>query len=164
MENHTTCRFFDFCASLLSVRGRLYLQTMICGKTVPVSRDIRLDAASGSPERMLARMRKMYPGSWLPVSKEQIVSTAASRFQLIKSNNGRKDYIETLDRWDEANRSLWTPGKILRFLPVLARIAARYLTNRDFRIQLESISRNDQQQCFIDETMTHERMFFERIA
>lgn len=157
-------RFFDLCAAVLPVGGRLYLQTMLWGRTVPVLRDIRLDAPKGTPERMLARMRKMYPGSWLPASKEQVVSIAASRFRLIKSNNGRKDYIETLDRWGEGNGSLWSPRKIFRFLPVLPKLAVRYLTNGDFRVQLDSIFQNDQQRCFIDDVMTHERMFFEKVA
>ena len=156
--------FFDLCANVLPVGGRLYLQTMVWGKTVPVSREIRIDADEGTPARILARMRKMYPGSWLPSGKEQIVGAAAERFILIKSNNGRKDYIETLDRWGEGNDSLWSLKKIFRFLPVLAGLAPRYLTNRDFRIQIESITKNDQQRCFIDEIMTHERLFFEKVV
>jgi cyclopropane-fatty-acyl-phospholipid synthase len=155
--------FFDLCAEVLPVGGRLYLQTMVWGRTVPVSPEISLDAGEGTPQRILARLRKMYPGSWLPSGKEQIVGAAAEHFILIKSNNGRKDYIETLDRWGLGNDSLWSLRKIFRFLPVLAGLAPRYLTNRDFRIQIESIRKNDQQQCFIREIMTHERLFFEKV-
>ena len=167
--NQTGCRpiyrrFFDLCASVLPIGGRLYLQTMSWGNVVPVSRQIGLDAAEGTPERLLARLRKMYPGSWLPANKAQIVAAAASHFTLIKSNNGRKDYIETLDRWGQGNDSLWSLRKVFRFLPAAARLIPRYLTNRDFRIQIESVLRNDQQQCFIDEIMTHERLFFERVV
>ena len=157
-------RFFDLVGAVLPVGGRLYLQTMIWGKTVPASREIRLDAAEGTPQKILARMRKFYPGSWLPASKDQIVATAAGHFKLIKSNNGRKDYIETLDRWGEGNNSLWSRQKILRFLPALAGLVLRYMTNSDFRIQIESAWKNDQQRCFIDEIMTHERLFFEKVA
>ena len=157
-------RFFDLSAAVLPVGGRLYLQTMVWGKAMPVSREIRLDAAEGTPQRILARMRKMYPGSWLPSGKEQIVEAAAGHFTLVKSNNGRKDYIETLDRWGEGNDSLWTPGKIFRFLPALAGLVPRYLTSRDFRLQIESILKNDQQRCFIDEIMSHERLFFTKVA
>jgi cyclopropane-fatty-acyl-phospholipid synthase len=157
-------RFFDLCAAVLPVGGRLYLQTMGWGATVPVSRELRLDAAEGTPQRILARMRKMYAGSWLPTGKKQIVDVAAGHFTLVTSNNGRKDYIETLDRWGEGNDSLWTLPKIFRFLPVLAGLVPRYLTSRDFRIQIESITKNDQQRCFIDEIMTHERLFFEKVA
>ena len=157
-------RFFDFCASVLPVGGRFYLQTMVWGKVVPVSRELRLDAAEGSAQRILARLRKMYPGSWLPSGKDQIVAAAAGHFRLVKSNNGRKDYIETLDRWGEDNASLWSFRKVFRFVPVLAGLVPRYLTSRDFRIQIESIVKNDQQRCFIDEIMTHERLFFEKVA
>ena len=114
-------------------------------------------AASGSWDAILAALR-------LPSYARSSFGIAASGFKLVKSNNGRKDYIKTLDRWDEANHSLWTPRKILRLLPLLAKLAVRFLTNRNFRIQLDSIFQNDQQQCFIDEIMTHERMFFEKIA
>jgi cyclopropane-fatty-acyl-phospholipid synthase len=157
-------RFFDLCAGVLPVGGRLYLQTMTWGKTVPVSREIRLDAAEGTPQRILARLRKMYPGSWLPSGKGEIVAAAAGHFKLLNSNNGRKDYIETLDRWGEGTDSLWTFGKIFRFLPLLAGLVPRYVMNGDFRIQIESIRKNDQQRCFIDEIMTHERLFFEKVA
>lgn len=157
-------RFFDFSASVLQPGGRLYLQTMLWGNVVPVSGDIRLDAPEGTPQRILARMRRMYPGSWLPSDKRQIVAAAAPHFALVKSNNGRKDYIETLDRWGEANDSLRTLQKIFRFLPAAARLVPRYLTNLSFRIQVESILKNDQQRCFLDEIMTHERLFFEKVA
>ena len=163
-QNEIYRRFFDFCAAVLPVGGRLYLQTMVWGNTVPVSREIRLDAAEGSAEQILARLRKMYPGSWLPSGKDQIVAAAAGNFRLLRSNNGRKDYIETLDRWGEGNDSLWGLRKVFRFLPVLAGLVPRYLTSREFRIQIESIVRNDQQRCFIDGIMSHERLFFEKVV
>jgi cyclopropane-fatty-acyl-phospholipid synthase len=157
-------QFFDLCAALLPVGGRLYLQTMVWGKVVPVSRELSLDAAEGTPQRILARLRKVYPGSWLPSRKEQIVTAASGHFTLIKSNNGRKDYIETLDRWTEGNDSLWTFRKVFRFLPALAGLLPRYLTSSDFRVLIESVQKGDQQRCFIDEIMTHERLFFEKVG
>lgn len=163
-QDRTYRRFFEFCAAVLPVGGRLYLQTMVWGSQVPVSSAIRLDAAEGTPERILARLRKMYPGSWLPAGKEQIVAAAAGRFRLLKSNDGRKDYIETLNRWGEDNDRLWSVRKIFHFLPVLAGLVPRYLMSRDFRIQIESIVKNDQQRCFIDGIMGHERLFFEKVA
>ena len=156
--------FFDFCADSLPLGGRLYLQTMVWGTRVPVSSEIRLDATEGSPEQILARMRKFYPGSWLPSSKEQMLNLASNRFKFIKSSNGRNDYIETLNGWTEGTKNLWKFPTIFKSLLAFAQLAPRYLTDPDFRVQIESVMKNDQQECFIQEIMTHERMFFERIA
>jgi cyclopropane-fatty-acyl-phospholipid synthase len=156
-------RFFDVCARLLPDHGRLYLQTMTWGKQVPVSAAIRLDAPEGSPERILARLRKFYPGSWLPSGKEQIVSAAASRFRLVTSNNGRKDYIETLNRWGAGADSLWTAPKIFKVIPAILRLVPRYVSSPDFRVQISSLQHHDQQTCLIQEIMSHERMFFQKL-
>jgi cyclopropane-fatty-acyl-phospholipid synthase len=157
-------KFFDLCADVLPMGGRLYLQTMIWGERVPMPETLRLDAPEGTPERILARLRKFYPGSWAPTAKDQITKSASRRFKLLKSSNGRRDYIETLSRWGEGTRSLISFRKIPNASPILLRLARRYLTDRDFRIQMSSVWHNDQQQCFIDEIMTHERMFFEKVA
>jgi cyclopropane-fatty-acyl-phospholipid synthase len=157
-------RFFDFCADVLPLGGKLYLQTMIWGKKVPVPNTLSFDAPEGSPERILARLRKFYPGSWAPTNIDQIKGSASRRFKLLSSNNGRKDYIETLNRWGEGTRSVLSFRKFSSASPVLLRLAGRYLTDHDFRIQMSSIWHNDQQRCFIDEIMTHERMFFEKVA
>ena len=156
-------RFFGLCADVLPPGGRLYLQTMTWGSRVPIPEKIRLNAPEGSPERILARLRKFYPGSWLPSGRQQIVEIASPRFKLIGSNNGRKDYIETLNRWGDANRRLWSFPKLPRTVVQVARLLPRYFANKDFRIQIESARRNDQQRCFIDDIMNHERLFFERL-
>ena len=114
------------------------------------------EAATASSPALIATLARL--------TASKIVATAAGHFKLIKSNNGRKDYIETLDRWGEGNNSLWSRQKIFRFLPALAGLVLRYITNSDFRIQIESAWKNDQQRCFIDEIMTHERLFFEKVA
>jgi cyclopropane-fatty-acyl-phospholipid synthase len=95
--------FFKFCASQLPKRGRLYLQTMTWGKTVPdPEADADLTAAEGTDKKILARLKKFYPGSWLPTGKEQIVKSARLYFRLIDSSNGRSDYIHTLKEWRKA--------------------------------------------------------------
>jgi cyclopropane-fatty-acyl-phospholipid synthase len=156
-------RFFDFCAAMLPIGRRMFLQTMTWGRAVPVSAKISLDAPEGTPERILARMRKFYPGSWPPIGKDQIVDAASKRFRYLKSSNGRKDYIETLNRWGEGTAKLWKFPAILKALPAFLRLAPRLAFDRDFRLQISSLWHNDQQQCFIDEIMSHERIFFEKI-
>lgn len=156
-------KFFDLCADVLPVGGKLYLQTMIWGKEVPEPKKLRLDAPEGTPERILARLCKFYPGSWLPKSKDQIVKIASKRFKLLKSSNGRKDYIETQKRWNESNKILWTFPTIFKSVPAIMRLLPRYCFDKDFRTQIESVFRYDTLKCLTDEIITHERMFFERI-
>jgi cyclopropane-fatty-acyl-phospholipid synthase len=136
---------------------------MTWGREVPVPDKIRLDAPEGSPERILARLRKFYPGSWPPSGRSQIVDAARARFSLLKSNNGRKDYIETLNRWGDGTKSLWSLPKLPRSLAAVTRLLPRYFSSKDFRLQIESLRRNDQQRCFIDGIMDHERLFFEKL-
>jgi cyclopropane-fatty-acyl-phospholipid synthase len=161
-QNEIYEQFFNFCANSLKAGGKLYLQTMTWGKKVPVSREIRLDAPEGTPERILARIRKFYPGSWPPSSKDQIVKIADKRFLFIKSNNGKIDYIETLNRWGQARDGIYQFPKILRTISAILKLVPRYFLNSNFRIQLDSLRHNDQQVCFENEIMTHERMFFEK--
>jgi cyclopropane-fatty-acyl-phospholipid synthase len=155
--------FFDFCAEVLPVHGRLFLQTMTWGKVVPVLDTLTSDAPEGTTERILARLRKFYPGSWGPSGKDQIEQSASRHFQLLKSNNGRNDYIETINRWGEGTKSLFSIQKLFNTVKALMKLAPLYLADQDFRTQISSIYHNDQQECFLREIMTHERMFFEKL-
>jgi hypothetical protein len=42
------------------------------------------------------------------------------------------------------------------------RLFPRFCSDPNFRSQIESLRRNDQQICFLKEIMSHERMFFEK--
>src|SRR3989344_1201210 len=56
-----------FCSTEdLPAGGRLFLQTMTWGKSVPDYRKLSLNASKDSPEAILARMEHLYPGSWPP--------------------------------------------------------------------------------------------------
>jgi cyclopropane-fatty-acyl-phospholipid synthase len=154
--------FFAFCAYVLPAGGRLFLQTMTWGKEKPDPRRLNLHAPEGSPEQILARLSKYYPGSWLPASKDQIVAAAKAHFHFLYSNNGRLDYIETLNRWDTETHNLYKPWQFPKALWVAVRLIPRFCMDPDFRIQIESRRCNDQQVCFLREIMSHERMFFEK--
>ncbi len=154
--------FFRFCSAVLRPGGKLYLQTMIWGKAVPDPTKRSLRAPEGSAERILARLEKFYPGSWLPQSRHQIIATAHPYFNFLYSRNGRLDYIETLDRWGESTKNLCRLWKIGPALIGVARLIPRFIADADFRIQVESVRRKDQQVCFQKEIMTHERMFFQK--
>jgi cyclopropane-fatty-acyl-phospholipid synthase len=154
--------FFRFCAELLRPGGKLYLQTMTWGQEVPDPKRLSLTAPEGTPERILARLARFYPGSWLPAGKEQIIAAASDHFNFLHSNNGRLDYIETLNRWGQDTTSLLKPTRLWRSLLGVVRLLPRLYFDEDFRVQIASVKNNDQQICFQREIMSHERMFFER--
>lgn len=154
--------FFAFCSHILPSGGRLFLQTMTWGKTVPNTEAINLNAPEGSPERILARLARFYPGSWPPSGKQQIISAASKHFNFLHSSNGRLDYIETLNRWGQDTINLLKPWRLPKALWAAVRLLPRYCSDPNFRIQIESLWRNDQQECFQREIMSHERMFFEK--
>jgi cyclopropane-fatty-acyl-phospholipid synthase len=136
--------FFDFCARALPAGGKLFLQTMTWGKTVPDPKAVSLGAPEGTPERIVARLARFYPGSWLPSGKDQIVAAASGHFEFLRSNNGRLDYIETLNRWGGETINLFKPSRLWKTLRAAAPLVPRFLSERNFRIQLESLRRNDQ--------------------
>ncbi len=154
--------FFAFCADVLPAGGRLFLQTMTWGKETPDPDRLRLDAPEGTPERILARLTKYYPGSWLPTGKGQILAAAKKNFHFLHASNGRLDYIETLNRWDRETRNLYKPSRLPKALWASAGLIPRFWSDSDFRIQVESRRCNDQQVCFLREIMSHERIFFEK--
>ena len=154
--------FFAFCAQVLGPGGKLFLQSMTWGQEVPDPNELTLKAPEGSRERILARLIRFYPGSWLPASKEQIVAAASDHFHFLYSNNGRLDYIETLNRWGKSNSILLQPSRLPKALRAVARLVPRFCSDPSFRTQIESLMRNDQQTCFLKNIMNHERVFFER--
>jgi cyclopropane-fatty-acyl-phospholipid synthase len=154
--------FFAFCARALPVGGRLFLQTMTWGKVVPDPKTMSLTAPEGTPERILARLAKFYPGSWLPSGKEKIVAAASEHFNFLHSSNGRLDYIETLNRWEQDTYNLFKSARLWKFLLCAIRLLPRLYFDADFRVQIASVRHNDQQICFQREIMSHERMFFEK--
>jgi len=155
-------RFFQLCADVIKSGRKLFLQTMVWADRVPDPEKCRLTEPARSTERIVARIEKFYPGSWLPVSKEQIVRAALPYFRLVSTTNGREDYIETLKRWHVAIRGLFGFTKLLPTLKDLLRLAPRYAVDRDFREQIKSIVCKDQLACFERRIMDHERMFFVR--
>ena len=64
-------------------------------------------------------MACQFPGSWLPLSQEQIVRCAQPHFRLIASQSGRGDYIETINQWNQriGARSLRKSLLKLQLLP-----------------------------------------------
>ncbi len=151
---------FAHIASLLPPGGRLYLQTMVYGRNmIPGSEAV--EALEALPPRdtdawYLALLSRQFPGSWLPWGQEQVVRCAAGEFELLASESGRLDYIETIEQWNAriGRRSLRKSLLKLRLVP-------RYLTSADFRLAFASgVSAN--KVCFERELLDHYRLVFER--
>lgn len=143
-------------ASILPPGGRLYLQTMVFGPNAPDPVVGDVDAAPDSDAYYLGLMMHQFPGSFLPFGKEQIVRTAAPHFELVESQSGRLDYIETIARW---RRRFAEPG--FRKTLVKASLLPRWLTSREFRRAFTSgVSANTV--CFERELLEHYRLVFER--
>lgn len=153
--------FFKFCNDLLPKGGTLFLQSMVWGKRVPDPDKFSLEAPEGSEEIIMARTIKFYPGSWLG-TKDQLIKAAEPYFKLTLSNNGRLDYIETLNRWGKAIRLLYTTWRIFPAAWSSLRLLPRLLS-RDFRTQLSFIRHSDQSEIFKREIFSHERMFFKKL-
>lgn len=150
-------RFFALCHDSLPPGGRLYLQTMMWGRNFHGKDNVSINAARGSTERILAVLGKFYPGSWLPYGEEHIIRVAAPYFRICSLNNGRLDYIQTLDQfnvvWKFSFRKLIPAMKLV---PCLVR-------DEDFRYKVESLRGGYNKECFKREVMDHQRMIFERV-
>jgi cyclopropane-fatty-acyl-phospholipid synthase len=158
--------FFRLCYELLPAGGRLYLQTMLFGKNAPRYEQISLQAAAGSNEYIAAIAKEFFPGSWLPFGEEQIVQVAAPYFEQISHNNGRLDYLQTIEEWSK----LWnftfsnfrsSHTRLPRILAV-ARLVPRFLTDTSFRRRTEFLRKGYDKELFRREILDHQRMVFEK--
>jgi cyclopropane-fatty-acyl-phospholipid synthase len=143
-------------AGLLPPGGRLYLQTMVFGRNMIPLEEIDIRAPRGSDAWYLALLGRQFPGSWLPLGKEQIVASAAPHLRLVSSQSGRLDYIETIRQW---RRRFAEPS--LRKTLLKLRLLPRWLTSADFRLAFTSgVSANSV--CFERELLDHYRLVLER--
>ena len=152
--------FFRLCSDVLPPGGRMFLQTMTWGEAAPRCEDVSLAAPKDSNEYIVALLSKFYPGSWLPYGLDQIVDCAKPYFRFVSSNNGRRDYIETIDQW---NRRI-NPFNLSRLLEMVKLVPA-YISDSEFRFKIKSLMRYGgcNRECFIRQIMEHERIVFEKI-
>ena len=147
---------FSNVAGVLPPGGRFYLQTMVFGRNMIPEEGVDIAAPRDSDAWYLALMERQFPGSWLPLGKEQIVRTAAPHFRLVSSVSGRLDYIETIRQWRKrfAERSFKKTLVKLRLVP-------RWLTSADFRLAFTpGVSPN--RVCFERELIDHYRLVLEK--
>lgn len=153
--------FFERVASLLPDSGRFYLQTMVFGPKLVAADGIDVEALRAIPSRdsddwYLALLGRQFPGSWLPLGQEQLITCAEPRFRLVSAISGRLDYIETIRQWNmrigaRSTKKAWLK---LQLLP-------RWLTSNDFRLAFTSgVSAN--KVCFERHLLDHFRLVFEK--
>ena len=143
-------------ATVLPPGGRFYLQTMVFGANMIPLEQIDVSAPRDSDAWYLALMGRQFPGSWLPLDRDQVVRCAEPGFSLLTSSNGRLDYIQTITEWGRR-----TGARSLRKSLLKLELVPRWLTSRDFRLAFTSgVSAN--KVCFERELMDHHRMVFER--
>lgn len=155
--------FFRICAEHLKPSRKLFLQTMTWNDKPPNYHDLSLDAPPDSPEAIVARMEYLYPDSWPPSGLNQLTACARQFFNLESANDGRLDYIETLKRWSDSTRNLypWNDfGLSRKSSPFFAQILWGLVRSKSARIQLQSVWKGDQCECFKRGIMGHQRMFF----
>jgi cyclopropane-fatty-acyl-phospholipid synthase len=149
-------RLFARIATVLEPGGRLYLQTMVFGANMIPLEQIDVSAPRDSDAWYLALMGRQFPGSWLPLDRDQVVRCAEPGFSLLRSSNGRLDYIQTITEWGRR-----TGARSLRKSLLKLALVPRWLRSRDFRLAFTSgVGAN--KVCFERELIDHHRMVFER--
>jgi cyclopropane-fatty-acyl-phospholipid synthase len=148
--------FFGHVASVLPDGGRLYLQTMVFGRNMIPFEQVSTDAPRNSDAWILGLLGCQFPGSWLPLSHEQVVRSAEPHFRLVSTVSGRLDYIETINQW---NARVGAPS--LRKTLLKLRLLPHWLTSAQFRLAFTSgVSAN--KICFERELLDHYRLVFEK--
>ena len=149
--------FFKTLYDLLPVGGRFFMQTMTFSKNMLEPKDFDLNAPRGSAAQVLALMVAEFPGSWLPYGYEMVVKNAEN-FKLISESSGRLDYIETIGQWRKKFRKFGLK-KYMLYMSLLG----KYLTDKDFKHQVEVFKVSPNRVCFEQEIMDHHRLVFEKV-
>ena len=97
------------------------------------------------------------PVRGLPDGIDQIVQCAEPHFRLVSANNGRRDYIETMERWSIFKTfslpKAWAALKLLHY----------FVVDRDFRYKIESLRRGCNKECLKREIIDHQRIIFTKL-
>lgn len=150
--------FFQTLNNLLPKGGRFYMQTMTFGKNMIDFDEMDINAEKGSAAHVMALMVKEFPGSWLPYGPEMVIRNAEPDYKLISKSSGRTDYIETIGQWRKRFRK-FNLKKYLLYLSLIP----KYLTDKEFKHQVEVFKISPNRICFENEIMDHFRLVFEKV-
>jgi cyclopropane-fatty-acyl-phospholipid synthase len=118
--------------------------------------DVDINAPRDSDAWYLALLARQFPGSWLPLGRDQIVRCAEPSFRLVSSESGRLDYLQTMTEWSRR-----TGARSLQKTLLKLRLVPRWLTSADFRLAFASgVGAN--KVCFERELLEHYRIVFEK--
>ncbi len=143
-------------ADVLPDDGRFYLQTMVFGPNMIPLEQVSIDAPRESDAWYLALLGHQFPGSWLPLGLDQVVTCAEPHFRMVSATSGRLDYLETIRQWRQRFGERSLQKSLLKL-----RLAPRWATSADFRLAFTSgVSANSV--CFERELLEHYRIVFEK--
>lgn len=158
--------FFRLCHDLLPPGGRLYLQTMMFGKSAPALERVSLRAPRGSDEYITAVAGAFFPGSCLPFGEGHILRVAAPYFEQVSHNNGRLDYLHTIEEWSKlwnfTFSNLKNPRVRVARTRAVTKLVPRFLLDGDFRRRTEFLRKGYDKECFRREIIDHQRMVFQK--
>lgn len=147
-------RFFNICSEWLIQNGRIYIQTMHQAKNSPSLSSISLSAPKNSNDYLSAMVMEFYGGSWPSKNLDQLRECAGSTYREILRENGRNDYIRTMEEWKSIRKNREYYRRLLMLLP-------RWLYSRDFRRKVHSIRRSSNLELFHREILTLGRLVLE---
>jgi cyclopropane-fatty-acyl-phospholipid synthase len=148
--------FFGRVADVLPMSGRFYLQTMVFGPNMIPLEDVDIHAPRESDSWYLALLARQFPGSWLPLGRDQVVDCATPSFRLVSSESGRLDYLQTMTEWSRR-----TGARSLQKTLLKLRLVPRWLASSDFRLAFTSgVGAN--KVCFERELLEHYRIVLEK--
>ena len=101
---------------------------------------------------------RVFPCSWLPYGKEDLLEPAKENFKLISIDSGRLDYIETIHRLTDA----FVKFNFRKYL-LFASYIPEYLTSRSFREWMRRFRIQANLLVFEREIFDHYRIVFEKV-
>ena len=151
-------RFFKQVSELIPIGARFYMQTMTFGRKIIPRETWDINAPKDSDEYTMALMVKQFPLSWVPYMDQEAVEAAKPYFKLIEHSSGRLDYVKTNQEWTKRYKKF----NLLKYWYYL-RLVPRFLTDRQFRHQLDILRYAPNRRCFERELFDHYRYVFERV-
>ena len=150
--------YFQHVYNLLPVGGRFYVQSMVHGKNKIPYEDFDINAPKDSAAYLLALLTKHNPDSWIPYGHEHIIRVANPYFKKVSYSSGRLDYVQTNKEWTK----LYLKFSFQKYLIFLSLIP-KYLTDKEFRFQLDLLRYRPNRKIFEKEIFDHARLVFEKI-
>jgi cyclopropane-fatty-acyl-phospholipid synthase len=158
--------FFRLCGDLLPGGGRLYLQSMVCGKNSPDLDKATTAAPEGSNEYIVGVTQLFFPGSIPSSGAEQILRIAAPYFALVSRSNGRSDYVHTMKQynraWGFSIADLRAPLHTSRKYLAMSKLAMRLLVDENFRRKSEYFRKGYNAETFKREILDLEKLLLEK--